>query len=765
MTEAATPAPAGRRRPRRSGRAGALIGSLLGLLALLGLLPGAPGLPAAAQAVEDPFEVPPAVQALRLRGLTARPAALMLSGETGGPIPLGVLAVPFPSESEGKPVAVLVEMAIVSLTGEVPPRPEAAGPSSEPAPDGPSPGETGEATPGSPASPAAASPPPAPPLQPQRAEVYVYALDAQGAPRGVFTQTFKVPASYVAGRDGVLGVKLFAHLTLPPGAYDLRVLVIATPSGRFGLERRSFVVPDAGQPSLVSSPPLLPEPEPERWLLVREAPHDAGGAYAYPFHVAGEAFLPAARPVFGDGHETAVYLLQGAGAPGGLPVLGRLESDDGPLGDLKGGGFRTTGSAAVRWQWTHGPMTVQSPETGPARLVIQVGEEATAPLPVILSGSLGAMPWTAIVAGEEPEGRTASARPEGTAEAPRQDAEDKDRVKPRELNRAGRKYEEALQALAAGEPATARRLVRELEAGIIEGRSLGAIAALKAKELEILQEASASEPGVLLPPARLHLQLLEAYTREVRLLLSVQAREMVRALFDLFAQRSTSAEDRKLAADLHARFGAYLQDVGLRSESEAVFREALNLDPENDLAARALAASYERSRRVREATDLLEDLRRFRPEDAEACVRLGRMHTKAGRGSRAAAVWASCLDLQEPRWAVELAYQELARLLMAQGDWTAAEEVLRRGHERYPAQGRLALLLAYSLDRLQQPVEGRNVLANQPPSNTREESPRYRYSRWPRAAFAALRQQTDAAIDAYLPALARSVGPWEGESK
>jgi len=335
--------------------------------------------------------------------------------------------------------------------------------------------------------------------------------------------------------------------------------------------------------------------------------------------------------------------------------------------------------------------------------------------------------------------------------------EDKDKLSRRELARVSRQYREVLRELAAGKSGAARTSLAELEGEAIDGRSLGAVGALKGAELSVLRDVAQGSPGILLPPARLHFQLLEAYTRDRRLLLSVHAREMFRALLAEYVSAARAPEEQRMAASLYARFGVYLQDVALRNESEQTFRTALELDPANELALRALAASYERSSEMRPAAELLRNLRDLRGDDAEACVRLGRALSEGGRPTQGEREWRTCLELQRPSWAVELAYQELARIQIRDEGWAAAEEVLRSAGERFPREERLALLLSYVLDRQQKTREGREVLVRHGGSVTSEASARYRYGRWPRAAFATVLRETDAAIDEQLPGLAEAV--------
>ena len=161
-----------------------------------------------------------------------------------------------------------------------------------------------------------------------QADVYVYALDGEGAIRDHFAQVIELDLGKVRGTLARGGVKLYGQLALAPGSYVLRVLVQSGVTGETGLRAVPLAVPafDRGEPALL--PPLVPDP-PGRWLNLRAS---GGGAAPFPFTAGGRPFLPAARPVVAAGGEAPLVLLAaglGEGDPRHLALSGRVLGADG----------------------------------------------------------------------------------------------------------------------------------------------------------------------------------------------------------------------------------------------------------------------------------------------------------------------------------------------------------------------------------------------------------------------------------------------------
>lgn len=194
-------------------------------------------------------------------------AELLLAGEAGGPVAVSVLAAPFKGPGERAFVPVLVEADGESLLVD-----HAAGLLS--------------------------------------AEIYVYALDPAGAAAGFLAQNVGVNLLQQEATVRRGGLKYYGELELPPGRYELRVLVRNAQTRGHGLAAFPLTVPDyAGAAGPVLLPPFSLEPG-EGWLLARaEKP-----SFPYPFVLEGEPFVPSARLRLGPEEEASLCLMAyGAG--------------------------------------------------------------------------------------------------------------------------------------------------------------------------------------------------------------------------------------------------------------------------------------------------------------------------------------------------------------------------------------------------------------------------------------------------------------------
>ncbi len=666
------------------------------------------------------------LQALRLRGLTARSAALLMSGQSGGAVPLAVLALPMPASAVGAGVAVVVEAGLEAL------------------------GATEDGN--------------------LRSEIYIYATDAGGAPRGSLTQTFTVPKGWLrGGAEGeakVSAVRFLGHLEVPPGSYDLRVLVVGRSPERFGLYLTPLEVPElAGEASFLW-PPLLRTTPQSGWLFVREAPH--GRERRDPLKLLGLDSYPAARPVLVPGEEGEVQVLgrhmgplpgdvSGSFLGVGEQSLGRslpVSASLGPPGEsleswrLKVR-FEPTGAGAARWQWETSVEDVALPPTRE----VWLAREA----------SSSGRPWPELLGSTGAAGQEASRVVDGALSTPlpkvAQQPQGPEKLKERELRAVARKYSQILEKLAARHRSQALEDLVVLEEGLIAGRSLPGVETLREVELTVLRKIARRFPEGLVPIIWLYLDHFERSLRERRRLVAVHARLLAVRLIDIYLESATQESSTGLAAGLLTAFGGSLQASSLSTASEAAFRRALELDSGQALALRGLVASYERARQDDLAILQLEKLIALRPEDTEACVRWGRIQLRNDRKTQAETIFRSCIEKSSPAWALAVAYQELALLLGRSNRWQEAAERLEEGHRRLPRQHRIELLRAYALDRLHRPVEGRHAVARlQPSGMSSRESPRARYGRWPRELFALFRRQLEPAVDRRIEALAAALG-------
>ena len=212
-------------------------------------------------------------------------AEQILSGQKGGEVDASVLAAAFEFAPRSAYVPVLVEI------------------------DGPSflAGHSGNALP---------------------AEIFVYAIDSNGAVKDFITQTMALDLSKVEGALRQSGFKFWGNMELPPGDYSIRVVVRNAATGSSGVTVVPVHVPaDAAEGALL--PPLFPEPG-GKWLLAREQGAEKD-PYPYPFLMAGQPFIPAARPVLAANSRSQVCLIGYNLGGGSLGARAELYSEAGEL--------------------------------------------------------------------------------------------------------------------------------------------------------------------------------------------------------------------------------------------------------------------------------------------------------------------------------------------------------------------------------------------------------------------------------------------------
>jgi VWFA-related protein len=160
------------------------------------------------------------------------------------------------------------------------------------------------------------------------AEIYVYAMDKNGAVGDYFVQTLALDLAKVTPALRQAGLKFFGHLELAPGDYAVRVLVRNGLTGAFGARVEPLTVPDfaAGKPVLLS--PFFPE-RPGKWLMVKERPRGEQSGAGYPFMAGDRAYVPASRPALVSGQQAALALVGWNWGPGELKAEARVLSFDG----------------------------------------------------------------------------------------------------------------------------------------------------------------------------------------------------------------------------------------------------------------------------------------------------------------------------------------------------------------------------------------------------------------------------------------------------
>jgi VWFA-related protein len=212
-----------------------------------------------------------------------RTAELLLAGEEGGGLDLGVLAVVLPGVSESV-VPVVLEIGGSGLLTD----------------------HWGDDLP---------------------LEAYVYAFDDSGGVGDYLVQSAQLDLTKVRPNLQAGGIKLLGELLLAPGKYSVRALVRNGRTGKRALQRVAIEVTSASTAARLTEP-LFPQAR-GRWLVARTARRDSMPPAGFdPFRLQASPFVPEIRPIVttSAGVELLVY---GAGLGSELTATVRVEREDG----------------------------------------------------------------------------------------------------------------------------------------------------------------------------------------------------------------------------------------------------------------------------------------------------------------------------------------------------------------------------------------------------------------------------------------------------
>jgi VWFA-related protein len=225
-------------------------------------------------------------------------------------------------------------------------------------------------------------------------EVYIYAMDSSGAVHDFLTQTMglDLTKAETALRQG--GFKFFGHVDLLPGDYSLRVLVRNSTTGASALRVVDVKVPKFAPGGVVLLPPFFPEPA-GRWLMARETLKPGAPQVPYPFMQKDQPYVPAARPVLGNGQAAAVSLVGYGLAAGDLKADARVLTRDGK--DVGPGTLKVLGREGGGSGGGGGPdrlaATFEAPSLQPGEYLLRVtltdgaGKSETSAIPFVVGGA------------------------------------------------------------------------------------------------------------------------------------------------------------------------------------------------------------------------------------------------------------------------------------------------------------------------------------------------------------------------------------------
>jgi Tfp pilus assembly protein PilF len=313
-------------------------------------------------------------------------------------------------------------------------------------------------------------------------------------------------------------------------------------------------------------------------------------------------------------------------------------------------------------------------------------------------------------------------------------------------------YREALARLAAGRDAEALAAVAALEDSLF-ARSEKPVTVEQVIEIEAGRELGAADARSLVPLLRLHQRLYEEATVKRRLQGSTVTREVFFRLLDVFQKHDQS----ELARQFLSTFGVELVRSGLGATGGHTLRRVLAEDPGNEIVLLELAAAADRSGDRAGAAGYLMALLRAHPENRDARLRLILARARLGQTAEAEEKLRDLIREETGGWRLTLAYQELARLLMAH-DLGAAETTLREGLARLPGDEKLTLLLAAVLERKGDRGAAREAIAGLiPEGQDGGGAARNRYNRPAEEPFGTVLTDLDREAVARRPALAAAL--------
>lgn len=574
------------------------------------------------------------------------------------------------------------------------------------------------------------------------AEVYAYALDADGKVADYLFQTLQLDLTKLGERLKSGGVKLYGVLDLPPGNYTLRALVRNPANQRSGLAEATVEVPEFAPSDLVALPPLAPDMDLGRWLMVRQPAQPGEAEFPYPFTL-GEAgaFVPAVRPTQVGSTPLQLSLYAYHVGSGPLVLSGELRNERGDvvLGRQLPIVQRTGGSAGQPEQLLTA-FAAEGVPPGRYTLTVAVLESATG------RRDLASTPLL-IEPGAAGPGSIA-----GLAEAELPPARLKDSERIAVLRKS---YEKVLAKLSSGYERDAAQLLVEMEQAEQKATDDLLLEDLHDAEVGVARELARQAPDALIPVTLLHESAYLGYRTPQTRLLARHSRVMVQELAELYVDAGGSPTS--LAADVFTSLGGSLQEAGLTTSANSLFLRALDLQESNEGALLSLAVYAEKVGDYARAVKHLESLVEGHPDNSEAWLRLGVNLLRLGKRQQGSEWLSRARSPQALPWVRSLAHAEAARLAQREGNLEGAERLLRDAVATFPEDQQLKIQLANVLDRIGRGGEARAVLTEVAPAAGGAPSARLLYNRWPASLLERRRLELRNTATTRLAVLARAM--------
>lgn len=295
-------------------------------------------------------------------------------------------------------------------------------------------------------------------------------------------------------------------------------------------------------------------------------------------------------------------------------------------------------------------------------------------------------------------------------------------------------YRRVLSMLVDGDDEQAATVLFELETAVVGDeqpwRRIDSLWRLKLRSLRDLLQAQ--PPDLLMPVIMLHHDIYSTYLERGRPILATHARTMAGELAEIYADRAKTLQAGVFSGWILSSFGAYLWRPGSVAASADLFFRAQLVDPGNGMALLGLAAAYERTGDYSKALEYLSREIFQSPANSEAALRMAMCYLRSAEPSpdRAMKILTSLLSPDRPPWIRSVAYQELVRLEIEDGNDEVAAALLRQALEAMPGDQALSVQLAALLDRQRRRKQAIGVLNRIDPDTWQEASPRHRYDVW-----------------------------------
>lgn len=634
----------------------------------------------------------PTIQAHKLRGLKAEVAGLILGSPTGGDIAFEALAMPLRGIGGKANVPIFVEI------------------------DGPTLLEANS-------------------HNMARFELYAYALGDEREIASFLAEVFVVDIQELGEALWQNGLKYYGHLELPPGEYQLRILVRNYHSGASTLREIKLTVPAFDQ---LDQPFVFPVFQPPSargaWLPV----HEWESLPEYPLWIGEQAVSPAVRPVLIAGRQSEAHVMAYR-LPSGV-TKGRIELlQEGVAVTSANLGVASISVPTELEGLQSVAVTFDTPQVTPGvySLRVDLNGAMSPPVPVVIvqQGTLDrALLWTDL-RGQLGAG-TAIAHKEQAASPPSPgETGSRGKREERQIRKLATSYREVLVMLSQNSSA-ARSALLDLETSVL---TEGTVETLKSAQLSVAEQLSDADIESLIPVLALHDDLYSIYRQRSLFSLGFHAREIIELLAELYAERGGSKGSHIVAARVLASLGGHLQAANLPSSSRRLYRRALAHDAHSMAALIGLATSYERYGDYPRTVAVLEDLVSAHPKSGEGLLRLSINLDRLGARARARQLVERAVELEAPNWVRSLASQQLARILVEIGTLDRAAELLEASLEENPVQHGSMYLLAHIYDRQRQPYKSLELLDSVVAS--RDPSPRKTYDSWPETSLEAIRRE------------------------